>query len=91
MKSDGNQDCIKLLSQKLNLRQTKFTSAIALFHIMMVVFTKNISKHVNVTKKLGRLGTGIPIAPVLLFELYLAINYSSMATSGEPSTWFPLG
>ena len=50
-----------------------------------------MSKQAHATNKLGRYGTGVPLAPVLLFELYLAINYSSIATSGEPSTWFPLG
>ena len=41
---------------------------------MMGYITKNISKQAHVINKLGRLGMGVPLAPVLLFELYLAIN-----------------
>ena len=43
----------------------------------MGLIIKTVSKQVHVINKLGRLGTGVPLAPVLLFELYLAINCSS--------------
>ena len=52
---------------------------------MMVSIIKNILKQVHVINKLGRSGTGVPLAPVLLFELYLAM----FQTGGKPSTWFP--
>ena len=61
------------------------TLHVAHFHIMLVFITENISKQAKVTKKLGRFETGIPFAPVLLFELYLAIIYSST------SHYYPLG
>ena len=42
---------------------------------------RNISKQAHVINKLGRFGTAVALAPVLLFELYLAINYSSASHS----------
>ena len=42
----------------------KNTSAVAHFHIMMVSINKNMSKQAHVINKLGRFGTGIPLAPV---------------------------
>ena len=44
------------------------------FHNMMVSIIENISKQAHVINKLGRFGTGVTLAPVLLFELYLAID-----------------
>ena len=70
-------------SAKIKLQYMKNNFQVAQFHIMMVFINKNIFKQVHLINKLGRFGTGFPLAPV--FELYLA-----MATSGEPSTWFPL-
>ena len=65
------------MSTKMTLQYMNFTSAVALCQIAMVILIENFSKQVNVTQKLGRLGTGIPIAPVLF------------QTGGKPSTWFP--
>ena len=55
-----------------------FFSAVARCHIMMGLSTKNIPNQVNVIKKLGRFGTGIPIAPVC-------------RAGGKLSTGFPPG
>ena len=41
----------------------------------MVSITKNILKQAHVTNKLGRYGTGVPLAP--------------FQTGGKPSMWFP--
>ena len=68
----------------------KNTLNVAHFHMDKVFSTRNMFKEAHVIKSRGALGTGFTYAPVLLFELYPAINNSSMATSGEPSTWFPL-
>ena len=64
----------------------------------MVLSTRNTFKDVHVPKSRGALGTGFTYAPVLLFELYLAINNGSTShgfgmfqTGGKPSTWFPPG
>ena len=70
----------------------KNISNVADFQIEKVLLTKTLSKGVHVTNKLGRFGTGIPIAPVLLFELYLAINHSSTSqyfhsTSHDGKWW----
>ena len=62
------------------------TSHVANFHINMVLSTRNMFKEANVMQSCGALGTRNSDAPVLLFELYLA-----MGKSGEPSTRFPLG
>ena len=80
LKSYGN--CIYIITwgsypAKMKLQYMNFTSVVALTHIMMVLVTKNISQQGHVINKLGRFGTGVPLAPVL-------------ATSGEPATWFPL-
>ena len=40
----------------------------------MVLSTKNMFEEVKVIKSRGALGTEFTYAPVLLFELYLAIN-----------------
>ena len=52
----------------MKLQYMKNAFQVAHFHIMLVFITKNISKKAKVTKKLGRLGTGIPLAPVLCFK-----------------------
>ena len=54
---------------------------VAHFHTNMVVSTRNMFKEVKVPKSRGALGTGFTHAPVLLFELYLAINNSSTSHS----------
>ena len=64
-------------SGTLKLRYTKSILNRAHLLMVMVSITKIISKQAHVIHKLGRFGTGVPLAPVLLFELYLAINYSS--------------
>ena len=51
----------------------------------MVLLTRNMFKEAHVIKSRGALGTGFTYAPVLLFELYLAM----FQTGGKPSTWFP--
>ena len=51
---------------------TKFISNRVKFHIMMVLSNKNMSKQARVINKLGQLGTGVPLAPVLCFKL--AVN-----------------
>ena len=48
---------------------------------MMVIINRNMFKEVHVIKSRGALGTGFTYAPVLLFELYLAINNSSTSHS----------
>ena len=60
-------------SAKMKLQYMKNIFQVAHFHIMMVSIIKNILKQVHVPNKLGRFGTGVPLAPVLLFELYLAM------------------
>ena len=80
-KSDGNFNYIVTWCSyfaKMKLQYMNFTSAVALFQIIMVIIINNFSKQVNVTKKLGRLGTGIPVAPV-------------WQSCGKPSTKFPHG
>ena len=54
---------------------------IAHFHFNGVLLKRNMFKEVNVPKSRGALGTGFTYAPVLLFELYLAINNSSTSHS----------
>ena len=54
----------------------------------MGLITKIISKQARVINKLGRFGTGVPLAPVLLFELYLAngdraVNRQHVSRSGD--------
>ena len=39
----------------------------------MVLLTRNMFKEAHVIKSRGALGTGFTYAPVLLFELYLAM------------------
>ena len=70
-KPDGNLIYIITMywfSIKMKLQYMNFTSTVALSHLIMVLFIENISKHVNVTKKLGQFGTGFPIAPALCFK-----------------------
>ena len=55
-------------SANIKLQYMKNTLHVADFHINEVLLTVNISKQANVPKKLGRFGTGIPIAPVLCFK-----------------------
>ena len=63
----------------------KNTFHVAHFHINVVLLIRNMFKQAHVINKHGRSGTGVPLAPVLLFELYLAM----FQTGGKPSTWFP--
>ena len=79
MKSDGNLIYIITICSyfaEMKLRYTKIILNVAHFHIMMVLMTKNSSKGVHVINKLGRIGTGIPTAPVC-------------RAGGKPSTLFP--
>ena len=46
-----------------------------MWHISLL--KRNKFKEAKVPKKYGALGTGFTYAPVLLFELYLAINVSN--------------
>ena len=55
-------------SAKMKLQYMKNTSAVAHFHIVMVSINKNMFKQAHVINKLGRFGTGIPLAPVLCFK-----------------------
>ncbi len=48
----------------MKLQYMKNIFNVADFHMEKVLLTKNFSKAVHVTNKLGRFGTGIPIAPV---------------------------
>ena len=43
-----------------------------------------MSKEVHVIKSRGALGTGFTCAPVLLSELYLAINNAKRAVNRQP-------
>ena len=61
----------------------KNTLHVAHFHIKLVLPTRNVCKEVHVIKSRGALGTGFTYAPVLLFELYLAINVEP-AVNREP-------
>ena len=54
------------------------------FHIGMILSTRNMFKGVKVIRSRGALGTGFTCAPVLLFELYLAINNSKQAVNRQP-------
>ena len=47
----------------------KFILNVVEFHMIMVLLNENVSKQAHVINKLGRFGTGAPLAPVLLFEL----------------------
>ena len=70
--SDGNLNSIAIwcsYSAKIKLQYMKSISNVADFHINVVLSTRNMFKQVKVINKLGRFGTGFPIAPVLLFEL----------------------
>ena len=62
---------------KIKLQYMKNTFHVAPFHMKEVLQTRNVFTEVNVIKSRGALGTGFSYAPVLLFELYLAINNSS--------------
>ena len=53
------------------------------FHEMIVLSTRNFSEGVQCPIKLALSGTGFTTAPVLLFELHLAINSSSTIHSEE--------
>ena len=59
----------------------KNTFLVAHFHVNMVLLTRNMFKEAHVIKSRGALGTGFTYAPVLLFELNLAINNSSTSHS----------
>ena len=67
----------------MKLQYIKKISNVVDFHIRTVSITNNLYKQAHVLNKLGRFGTGVTLAPVLLFELYLAINQSF--TSHSPS------
>ena len=64
------------------------------FHINISLSTKILLEEAHGIKSRGALGTGFTYAPVLLFELYLAINHSStsyyssslLEAGGKPST-----
>ena len=62
----------------------KNTFHVAHFHINRVLSTRNMFKEVHVIKSRGALGTGFTYAPVLLFELYLAINNVEPAVNRQP-------
>ena len=86
LESDGNFNYIVVLcshSAKIKLHYIKNIFHVAHFHINLVLSTRNMFKEVNVIKSRGALGTGFTYAPVLLFELYLAI--SNRAVNRQPS------
>ena len=56
-------------SLEMKLQYMKNTQHVAHFHTMLVLSTRSMFKQAQVPNKLGRFGTGFPIAPVLLFEL----------------------
>ena len=58
----------------MKLQYIKKIFHVAHFHINMVLSKRNMFKEFDVIKSRGALGTGVTYAPVLLFELYLAIN-----------------
>ena len=62
----------------MKLQYVKIISNVAHVQIMMVYITKNMLKQVKGITKLGRFGTGVPLAPV-------------WQTCGKPSTKFPHG
>ena len=66
---------------EIKLQYMKNTLHVAHFHINIVLSTRNMFKEAHVIKSRGALGTGFPRAPVLLFELYLAMNHSSTSHS----------
>ena len=68
-------------SAKMKLQYMKNIFHVANFHINLVFSMRNMFKEVNVIKSRGALGTGFTYAPVLLFELYLAVNNSSTSHS----------
>ena len=70
-------------SAEIKLQYMKNTFHVAHFHINMVFLTRNMFKEIKVPKSRGALGTGFTYAPVLLFELYLAINNSSTSHSSR--------
>ena len=68
LKSDGNHNYIITWSSylaKMKLQYAKIIFNRVEFYIMMVYIIVNISKQAHVINKLGRLGTGVPLAPVL--------------------------
>ena len=72
LKPDGNCVCIIIRRAIVELH-----CECGHFHMMMVVSTRNVSKQAHDINKLSALGTSFIIAPVLFFELHLAINHSS--------------
>ena len=69
---------------------SKNISPVTFVHFKMVLLIKHFANEIHVKNILGRFGMGVTLAPVLLFQLYMAMHHSSMATSGELSTWVPL-
>ena len=57
----------------------------------MVLSTTNMFKEVQFPQSRGALGTGFTYAPVLLFELYLAINNVEPAVNRQPGFRRELG
>ena len=68
----------------MKLQYAKIILNVAHFNIDSVLSTRNSCKHAHVPKSLGALGTGFTTAPVLLFELYPAIN-GNRAVNRQPS------
>ena len=62
---------------KIKLQYMKNTSKVIHVHVMMVSIRKNMLEQAHVINKLGRFGTGVPLAP--------------WQTCGKPSTKFPHG
>ena len=67
----------------MKLQYMTNTSVEAHFDIDYVLLKRNRFKQARVINKLCRFGTGVALAPVLLFEVYPAINYSSASHSFE--------
>ena len=65
-------------SGKMKVQYMNNTFHVAQFHIKLVLLMRNSFKQAKVPNKLGRFGTGIPIAPV-------------WQSCGQPSTKFPHG
>ena len=69
--SDGNLNSIVTwcsYSAKIKLQFMKNTFHVAHFHFHVILLTRNLSKGVRVINILGRLGTGVTLAPVLCFK-----------------------
>ena len=90
--SDGNLICIIIMcsySPEMKFQYMKNTLHVAHYHINRVLLTRNMFQQAHVPNKLGRFGAGFPIAPVLLFELYLAISHSSTSRSSSRGLYAP--